>query len=83
LRTEGEVRLHDIILNPAVRVFEPLWTAITGSKALYPVLCSLYPGHPNLLYTKWEVDDYLKTKGYAEKPINGRGGSNIQLFADK
>lgn len=67
-------------MHPDVRVFEPLWTAITGNKALYPVLWELYPDHPLLLYTKWEVDDRLKKTGYAVKPSNGHGGENVQLF---
>lgn len=80
LRTEGDVRLQDVLLNSNVKVFEPLWTAITGNKALYPVLWQLFPNHPNLLCTKWELDDYLIKVGYAQKAINGRGGYNIDLI---
>ena len=76
-----KVRLQDVFLRNDVYLFEPLWTAITDSKALYPVLWSLYPNHPNLLYSKWQVDNHLKAYGYAQKPIDGRGGHNIKLVS--
>lgn len=76
-----EVRLMDVLLRPEVMVFEPLWTVIPGNKAILPVLWSLFPHHPYLLDTDFEVNDELKQTGYAVKPIGGRCGSNIGLVS--
>ena len=77
----GDVRLIDVLLRPEVLVFEPLWTVITGNKAILPVLWQLFPNHRYLLDTDFEVNDLLKQTGYAVKPIAGRCGSNIDLIS--
>lgn len=77
----NEVRLIDVLLRPEVMVFEPLWTVIPGNKAILPVLWSLFPHHPYLLDTDFEVTDVLAKTGYAIKPISGRCGSNIDLVS--
>ena len=63
-----------------IRVFEPLWTLIPASKAILPVLCKLYPNHPFLLQTTFEVTPEMEKNGYVAKPVTGRGGSNIILY---
>lgn len=77
----NEVRLIDVLLRPEVLVFEPLWTVIPGNKAILPVLWSLFPNHPYLLDTDFEVTEHLAKTGYAAKPISGRCGSNIDLVS--
>ncbi|MBK4715646.1 MULTISPECIES: bifunctional glutathionylspermidine amidase/synthase [Tenebrionibacter/Tenebrionicola group] len=77
----NDVRLIDVLLRPEVLVFEPLWTVIPGNKAILPVLWSLFPGHPYLLDTDFEVNEHLAKTGYAAKPISGRCGSNIDLVS--
>lgn len=81
IRTAGAVRLVDICFNEGVTVFEPLWTAITANKALLPVLCELYPNHPNLLKSSWDLTEEMRTSGYAKKPVSGRCGENVSLIA--
>jgi len=76
----GAPRLVDVLLRSEVMVFEPLWTLIPSNKAILPVLWSLFPNHPYLLNTSFEVNDELRNKGYVEKPIVGRCGSNIRIF---
>lgn len=78
---DNEVRLIDVLLRPEVMVFEPLWTVIPGNKAILPVLWSLFPNHPYLLDTDFEVSEHLAKTGYAIKPISGRCGSNIDLVS--
>ena len=74
-------RLVDVLLGKDVTVYEPFWTLIPSNKAILPILWSLYPDHPNLLNSSFNLTDELKEKGYAMKPIVGRCGSNIKIFA--
>tara|TARA_R110002167_G_scaffold51630_2_gene149299 strand:+ start:1092 stop:2996 length:1905 start_codon:yes stop_codon:yes gene_type:complete len=73
-------RLVDVLLRPEVMVFEPLWTLIPSNKAILPILWMLYPDHPYLLDTRFELTDELARKGYVAKPIVGRCGQNISIF---
>ncbi len=73
-------RLADVLLRPEVKVFEPLWTLIPSNKAILPILWSMYPNHPYLLDTRFDLDDDLREKGYVTKPIVGRCGANVALF---
>jgi len=73
-------RLVDALLGTDVLVYEPFWTLIPSNKAILPVLWSLYPNHPHLLESSFELTDSLKKKGYVSKPIVGRCGANIRLF---
>lgn len=72
-------RLIDVLLRPEVMVFEPLWTLIPSNKAILPVLWSMFPNHPYLLESSFEMTDTLATRGYVSKPIVGRCGRNITL----
>ena len=76
----GKVRLVDVLLRGEVMVFEPLWTLVPSNKAILPILWSLFPNHPYLLETSFELTDALRAKGYVSKPIVGRCGSNIKVF---
>ncbi|OBU05022.1 bifunctional glutathionylspermidine amidase/synthase [Morganella psychrotolerans] len=75
----NDVRLIDVLLRPEISVFEPLWTVIPGNKAILPILWSLFPHHPYLLDTEFNISDELRRTGYAVKPIAGRCGDNIGL----
>jgi glutathionylspermidine amidase/synthetase len=76
----GTPRLVDVLLRPDVMVYEPLWTLIPSNKAILPILCELFPNHPYLLQTSYELSDDLRRKGYVAKPIVGRSGANIRMF---
>jgi glutathionylspermidine amidase/synthetase len=73
-------RLVDVLLRPSIRVFEPFWTLIPSNKAILPILWQIFPDHPYLLNSQFELDDTLTQRGYAIKPIVGRCGSNISLI---
>ena len=63
-----------------VMVYEPLWTLVPSNKAILPVLWMLYPNHPYLLDTQFELTDGLAGRGYVAKPIVGRCGANISIY---
>lgn len=75
-------RLVDVLLNDKVMVYEPLWTLIPSNKAILPVLWSMYPGHPLLLNTDFELTESLASGPYAQKPVVGRCGANVKLFSE-
>ncbi len=70
-------RLVDVLLRPDVMVNEPLWTVIPSNKAILPVIWTLFPDHPYLLNSQFELTESLLQSGYVEKPIVGRSGENI------
>ncbi len=72
-------RLVDVLLRPEVMVHEPLWTLIPSNKAILPVIWSLFPDHPYLLDSQFELTENLLRGGYVEKPIVGRSGENIVI----
>lgn len=78
-RLDTTPRLVDVLLRKHIMVFEPLWTLIPSNKAIMPVLWSLFPQHPFLLNTSFELTEELRTTGYACKPIVGRCGANIEI----
>jgi glutathionylspermidine amidase/synthetase len=74
-------RLVDVLLRKSVMVYEPLWTLVPSNKAILPILWTLFPNHPYLLRSAYTLTDELRATGYVAKPIAGRGGANIQIFA--
>jgi glutathionylspermidine synthase len=56
---------------------EPLWRAVTASKAILPVLWEMFPDHPNLLPAYF--DDPHGMVEYAAKPVGGWEGAGISL----
>ncbi|OQS04229.1 bifunctional glutathionylspermidine amidase/glutathionylspermidine synthetase [Thraustotheca clavata] len=75
-------QLMDLLLHEDVRVFEPLWTLLAGSKAILPILSQLYPDCPYLLKSSFDEADVAQFKGgYVAKPVMGRTGSNIALYS--
>lgn len=84
LRTGAEPRkpprLVDVLLRPEVMVYEPFWTLIPSNKAILPLLWQIFPDHPYLLDSRYELTADLQQRGYVSKPIAGRCGFNISLF---
>ena len=72
--------LSDVLLNDDIMVFEPMWTLIPSNKAILPILWTLFPNHPLLLNSDFELNSDLVKSGYVVKPIVGRRGANIQLI---
>ena len=72
-------RLVDVLLREEVMVYEPLWTLVPSNKAILPVLWELFPDHPYLLESRYDLDEMMATKGYVVKPIAGRCGHNISI----
>jgi glutathionylspermidine amidase/synthetase len=77
----GKPRLVDVLLHFNIRVFEPLWTIIPSSKAILPVLWQLKPNHPYLLKSHFDLTPELRASGHVAKPVTGRAGGNVRLFA--
>ncbi len=73
-------KLMDVLFRPNTMVIEPLWTLIPSNKAILPVLWEMFPDHPYLLESQFELTDKLQNEGYVCKPIAGRCGSNVVLF---
>lgn len=73
-------RLMDVLLRPETMIFEPLWTLIPSNKAILPILWQLFPDHPYLLDSQFELTDALRRHGHVTKPIAGRCGDNVALF---
>ncbi len=73
-------RLVDVLLRPEVMVYEPFWTLILSNKAILPLLWQIFPDHPYLLNSQYELTEDFNSRGYVSKPIAGRSGFNISLF---
>ncbi|HLB31276.1 MAG TPA: glutathionylspermidine synthase family protein [Gammaproteobacteria bacterium] len=78
-RRAAPPRLIDVLLRSEVMVYEPLWTLIPSNKAILPILNELFPDHPRLLRSAYELNGELEAMGYAVKPIAGRCGANISM----
>ena len=72
--------IAEILLDDNTMIYEPLWTVVTSNKAILPVLWDLYPNHPYLLNSRFDINDDLRKSGYVTKPIAGRSGANIEIF---
>lgn len=71
--------LSDILLNNNVRVFEPLWKAITGSKAILPFMYARAQDHENMLPASFDRTKEIISTHHVSKPVNGRAGQNIAM----
>ncbi|MEZ5571095.1 MAG: bifunctional glutathionylspermidine amidase/synthase [Halioglobus sp.] len=72
-------RLMDVLLRPSTMVFEPIWTLVPSNKAILPILWEMFPDHPYLLESRFQLTDALRAHGYVSKPIAGRCGHNISI----
>ncbi|CAF1084637.1 unnamed protein product [Adineta steineri] len=75
-------RIIDILLHDDIKVIEPLWKVITSSKALLPVLWEMYPNHPNLLRSEWNLTDELKEISFVKKLISHRPGDDDSIYQE-
>lgn len=80
-RVNDETKISDVMLNENVTVFEPIWKLITTNKAILPVLWELFPGHPYLLKSVFELGNNFHGSTYVSKPISGRLGENVTIKA--
>ncbi|CAD2217436.1 trypanothione synthetase/amidase [Angomonas deanei] len=76
---EATPTLSDILLNDHVRVLEPLWKAITGSKAILPYMYGLAPDHENMVAASFARTKEIISVPHISKPVNGRAGQNIVM----
>ena len=79
-RENNQIKLSDFFFNEDVFILEPFWKVVTSNKALLAVLWEIFPNHPYLLCTEWNLDGYFKNKPYVKKPIVGRCGENIEII---
>jgi len=56
---------------------EPSWKLLMSSKAMLPILWSMFPNHPNLLECYFQPKNLVH---YAKKPIYSREGNNVTLI---
>jgi glutathionylspermidine synthase len=62
-------------------IFEPAWKMILSNKGMMVLLWEMFPGHPNLLPSYFNLK---KLSGdYVKKPLLGRGGNTVSLHTDK
>lgn len=59
---------------------EPIWKMILSNKGILPILWELYPGHRYLLPAYFGGPREMTA--YVKKPLLGREGGNISIFAD-
>lgn len=76
MMTEEFGRNISIDKNNALWI-EPAWKMLLSSKAILPILWSLFPKHPLLLESSTDKPFY---GSYVEKPIWSREGSNIIMY---
>lgn len=76
----------DYIEQSGCTFIEPLWKVLLSSKALLPIMWSLYEGHPNLLECYFADETGLKEAEKLQnkviKPIYSREGANINIVLD-
>lgn len=58
---------------------EPAWKMLLSNKGILPVLWELFPGHPNLLETRFNSSGEMTQ--WVRKPLLGREGANITLHS--
>lgn len=73
--------LSDLLLNNTIRVLEPLWKAVTGSKAILPYMHAIAPDHENMLAASFMRTQEIIAHPHISKPVNGRAGQNVIMYA--
>ena len=66
------------IRDDVIRIFEPAWKVVMGSKGILPILWELYPDHPYLVPAYFETPRSMQS--YVKKPLYSREGEGISLF---
>ncbi|KEG10463.1 putative trypanothione synthetase [Trypanosoma grayi] len=80
IRFLSKPSLSDILLNERIRVLEPFWKAVTGSKAILPFMHAVAPRHPNMVPASFQRTKEIISGHYLSKPVNGRAGQNILMY---
>ena len=73
-------RLCQILINNGIRVVEPFWKTVTGSKAILPIMYSLNPTHDSMVCSYFDANEMVRCGPYLSKPVSGRAGQNITFF---
>lgn len=55
---------------------EPAWKMLLSNKGILPILWELFPGHPNLLESRF---DQGSLTSYVRKPLLSREGANVTI----
>ncbi|OMJ93376.1 hypothetical protein SteCoe_3614 [Stentor coeruleus] len=74
-----KVTLANVFLNPNINIIEPLWKNVTTNKSLMPVIYEMFPNHPRVLKTAFELTEDIRKKSYVVKLITGRQGQNVKI----
>ncbi|WP_309498730.1 glutathionylspermidine synthase family protein, partial [Sulfurovum sp.] len=69
--------LTNIIKNQKAIIFNPAYALLFQSKGLLKILWDLYPNHPLLLETSF---DLLAGQKQVKKPVFGREGGNVSIL---
>jgi glutathionylspermidine synthase len=67
------------ILSCDTQIIEPAWKMLLSNKAILPILCELYPDHPNLLPAYFEPQKFATD--FVKKPLLSREGANVSIYA--
>ena len=73
-------KLRDEVMNDRLTVIEPAWKMLAANKRLLATMWELNPYHPSLLPT-FTTAAPLAGKAYVRKPVWGREGQNVTIFA--
>jgi glutathionylspermidine synthase len=73
-----KAEIFGYLLQANTRVIEPAWKMILSNKGLLVLLWDLFPGHPNLLPSYFDLEKL--SADYVKKPLLGREGKNISLY---
>ncbi|MBR8463239.1 glutathionylspermidine synthase family protein [Campylobacter sp. faydin G-24] len=68
--------LKNIVQNQKAIVLNPAYTLLFQSKGILKILWDLYPDHPLLLRTSYELLNGVKC---VKKPVFGREGANVSI----
>ena len=67
------------IADSGMQIFEPAWKMVLSNKAVLSLLWSMFKDHPNLLPSAFHPGDI--NGPIVEKPLLGREGANVSLYA--
>ena len=67
------------IAESGMQIFEPAWKMLLSNKAVLSLLWSMFKDHPNLLPAAFRPEDI--NGPVVEKPLLGREGANVSLYA--
>lgn len=67
------------IIESTTQWIEPIWKMIWSNKAILPILSDLFPNHPNILKSSFDIigGDVVD---YVRKPLLSREGANVKIY---